>query len=125
MRTAVFALLLTLFSVSAHAESLRLAGKFGYLSEFELSARLATPASHATELSGPMTITHVGLCTHNGPQQVQGQIRLRFAGAGAPVKATLVFDGHECTYSGRLSETAIGEMSCPGTDALPFSLWSQ
>ncbi len=124
MKTAVLALLLVMLGVPARAESLQLSGKFGYLSEFELSARLAAPAPNAAELSGPMTITHVGLCTHDGPQQVQGQIRLRFAGANAPVKATLVFDGHECTYSGQLSQSAIGEMNCPGVSTLPFSLWS-
>lgn len=124
MRTAVLALLLVMLGASARAEPLQLSGKFGYLSEFELSAQLSTPAPNATELSGPMTITHVGLCTHDGPQQVQGQIRLRFAGANAPVKATLVFEGRECTYSGRLSQSAIGEMNCPGISTLPFSLWS-
>ena len=125
MRTAVLALLLAMLGVSARAEPLQLAGKFGYLSEFELSARLAAPAPNAKELSGPMTITHVGLCTHDGPQQQQGLIKLQIAGAGAPVKATLVFDGHECTYRGRLSQAAVGEMDCPGISALPFSLWAQ
>jgi hypothetical protein len=125
MKTAICALLLVMLGASARADQLQLAGKFGYLSEYELSAQLATPAHDAEELSGPLTIKHVGLCTHDGPQQKQGQIRLRFAGPNAPVKATLVFDGRECTYSGRLSSTAVGAMNCPGVEALPFSLWTQ
>ena len=125
MRTAVLALLLAMLGLSARAEPLQLSGKFGYLSEFELSARLAAPAPNAKELSGPMTITHVGLCTHNGPPQQQGLIKLQIAGPHAPVKATLVFDGHECTYRGPLSKTGSGEMDCPGISALPFSLWAQ
>jgi hypothetical protein len=125
MRTVIFALVLVTLGAPARADTLRLAGKFGYLSEFELSARLAAPAPNAKELSGPMTITHVGLCTHNGPQQQQGTIKLHIAGPRAPVKATLVFDGHECIYRGRLSQTDIGQMNCPGVDALPFTLWSQ
>jgi hypothetical protein len=125
MRTAVFALLLAMPGVSARAEPLQLNGKFGYLSEYELSAQLAAPRPNAKELSGPMTITHVGLCSHSGPQQQQGQIKLQLAGAGAPVKATLVFDGRECSYRGPLSKTGIGEMNCPGVEALPFSLWAQ
>jgi hypothetical protein len=125
MRTAVFALLLAMLAASAQAQSLQLSGKFGYLSEFEVSARLAASTPGAKELSGPMTVTHVGLCTHNGPQQQQGLIKLQMAGPRAPVKATLVFDGRECSYRGPLSQTAIGEMDCPGIAALPFSLWAQ
>lgn len=125
MKAAVLALLLAMLSVSARAESLQLAGKFGYLSEFELSAQLAAPAPNAKEFSGAMTIRHVGLCTHDGPEQKQGHIKLQFAGPSAPVKATLVFDGHECSYRGRLSKTAVGQMDCPGISALPFSLWAQ
>jgi hypothetical protein len=126
MRTYVLALLFAILSVSADAQSLQVNGKFGYLGEYELSADVVAQASNGTmEFSGPMIVRHVGLCTHDGPDQKDGQIRLQFASATSRIKATLLFDGRECTYSGRLSETDVGEMNCPGAPALPFSMWSK
>ena len=53
MRTFASAILLTIFGASAHAQSLQLDGKFGYLGEYELTAEVAAPASGANkEFSG-------------------------------------------------------------------------
>ncbi len=71
-----------------------------------------------------MIVRHVGICTHDGPDQVDGQIRLQFAGATSQVTATLLFDGHQCSYRGRLSQSERGELVCPGA-AVPFNMWSQ
>ena len=126
MRAFALALLVATFSLPAQAQSLQVKGKFGYLGEYELSADVAAQASNGKqEFSGPMVVRHVGVCTHDGPAQKDGQIRLQIAAASARVTATLSFDGRECTYRGTLSRTDIGEMNCPGVSALPFSMWSK
>ena len=45
-----------------------------------------------------MTVRHVGLCSHSGPNEMDGQIKLRFTDATSKIAATLWFDGHQCTY---------------------------
>ena len=125
MRTCLFALPILLLGAPALAESLQLSGKFGYLGEYELSVDIPVQdASGKTEFSGPMTVKHVGVCTHDGPDEVEGKISLRFSDAASRVKAVLVFDGHECTFSGKLSKTNGGELVCPGA-AVPFAMWSR
>jgi len=118
----VLALALALLGGGAHAQALLLNGKFGYLGEYEFSAQVAADAGQA-ELSGPLTVRHVGLCTHNGPSEVSGQIKLRIAQVSSRVNATLLFDGHRCSFSGTLSQSSIGEMICADA-AVPISLWS-
>ena len=39
------------------------------------------------------------------------------------MKATLLVDGVECTYSGRLSDSYTGTMNCPDRRAVPLRLW--
>jgi hypothetical protein len=125
MRACLLALPVVALALPAFAQSLALSGKFGYLSEYELSAQVSAHAANgATEYSGPLTVKHVGICTHDGPDQVEGKISLQFVDAQARVKATLVFGEHHCTYSGMLSESRGGELVCPGS-AVPFNMWSQ
>jgi hypothetical protein len=119
------ALPVLVIALPALADTLQLSGKFGYLGEYELSAEIpAQDSAGQTELSGPLIVKHVGICSHDGPDEVEGTISLRFAGAQRQVKATLVFDGHRCTFSGKLSETGRGELVCPGA-AVPFAMWTR
>jgi hypothetical protein len=105
MRTYILAPLIAIFSVSADAQSLQVNGKFGYLSD-ELTANVAAQASNGKkEFSGSMIVRHVGLCTHDGPDRQNGQIRLQFAGTTSRITGILFFDGRDYTYSGKLSET--------------------
>ena len=78
------------------------------------------------ELSGALIVKHVGVCTHDGPDEVKGTISLRLAEASPPrVKATLVFGGHKCSFDGMLSKTeGAGELVCPGA-AVPFAMWTR
>ena len=125
MRAGLLAPPIAVLALPAFAQSLQLSGKFGYLSEYELSAKVAAHASNRKrEFSGPMIVRHVGVCTHDGPDQVDGTISLRFSDAASRVKAVLVFDGHECTFSGKLSETDGDELVCRSA-AVPFIMWSQ
>jgi hypothetical protein len=47
---------------STQAGSIQVAGKLGYLSEWEISAEV-TPDARKKEFSGPLTIRHTGVCT--------------------------------------------------------------
>jgi hypothetical protein len=119
-RALAVATLVLGFSAAAQAQSLTLAGKFGYLGEYELTATLA--ATDAKSYAGPMTVRHVGLCTHKGPPQYDGRITLKLADARAT--AVLSFDGRECAFKGTLSKEGLGELTCPDA-AVPASLWSR
>jgi hypothetical protein len=46
---------------AAQAQSLRVAGTAGYVSEWELSGETQTVSGAANEYFGPLTIKHVGL----------------------------------------------------------------
>jgi len=39
------------------------------------------------------------------------------------LSATLVLDGVECTYTGRLSDFYSGPMNCPAWMPLPLKIW--
>ena len=123
MRALALALLIAALVTHARAQSLEVKGKFGYLGEYELFATVS-PQSPGVQhrLIGPMTVRHVGLCTHNGPNESRGEITLQFIDATSPVQATLAFDGRQCRYQGRMAENNIGELSCSG-DSVPFSIW--
>jgi hypothetical protein len=121
MRGPLIAVIVSALGSQALAQPLQITGKFGYLGEYELSANL-TADSGARDYAGPLIVKHVGLCSHDGPPQMSGEITLHRTDAAAPVRATLLFDGRRCTFSGPLSETAVGELVCPGA-AVPASLW--
>jgi hypothetical protein len=96
----------------------------GYLSEYDLSASVSGEASRGIEeLSGTLNIKHVGLCTHNGPDETLGYIKLEFVSTSAPIIATLNFNGRECSYRGYLSESSTGVLTCAGGLSLPLRLW--
>jgi hypothetical protein len=111
---------------AAEAQTLQLGGQFGYLGEWELSAEVtAQPPAARREYAGSLTMKHVGLCAIDGPEEKTGRIKLRML-ASSRVKATLLFDGRECTYQGALSPAHIGAMECadaPDRQGTPISLW--
>ena len=80
--------------------------------------------SRLKEFTGPLKITHVGLCTQDGPEVKAGELRFQLSGSSsAQMKATLLIDGVECSYSGRLSDAYSGMMSCPDRRAVPLKIW--
>ena len=127
MRLLILVVSTTLLAGStADARSLQIHGLTGYLSEYDLSASVSSDASEGIEeLSGPLTIKHVGLCTHDGPTEILSQLKLEFADASAPVTATMSFDGHECSYRGYLSEIHVGVLTCNNGLSLPLRLWAK
>ena len=111
--------ILSIFATSAAAETRQVIGYAGPLGEWELAADVS--GETAGEFSGAATMTHVGLCTQDGPEQKSGDIRLRIS--AARLDATLSLDGIDCTYSASFSDAYKGQLSCPGLPAQPLTLW--
>ena len=108
----------------AEAQSLQVTGHAGILGEWELSASVAQRAGSRTkEFGGPLTMKHVGVCTQDGPEEKAGEMRFQLAGSPARMKATLLVDGVACTFSGKLSDSYNGMMSCPDRRPVPLKLW--
>jgi len=122
-RTAV--VILTV--VSAGLDSVQaadLAGTLGYLSEWEVTAKVAPQDAAANRaFSGPLTVRHVGVCAPGHPVEMTGEIRYRITGwLNRRMEATLVIDGNECGFEGRLGQAYEGVLSCPQWRGVPLSL---
>jgi hypothetical protein len=125
MRPISFLLTLSI-AVPAWAEPLQIHGTTGYVSEYELSASVSEQDLNGKkEFTGPLTVRHVGLCTHDGPKETVGEIRFELARSSSRVTATLAFDGSKCTYKGVLSESYHGFMNCGREGNLPLTLWTK
>ena len=107
----------------AHAQALEIIGYSGYLGEWELTATVTETAPGRKGYSGPLTMKHVGLCTQDGPEERTGEIHLELSASSSRLDATLSVAGVECSYSGRLSDSYIGTMTCPDREAVPLKLW--
>ena len=66
---------------------------------------------------------HVGICTQDGPEEKTGEIRFQLSSSSSQLNATLSVAGEECTYSGRLSDSYTGMMTCPDRVPVPLTLW--
>ena len=93
MRLLIFVVSVSALAASAaDARSLQIHGVTGYLSEYDLSASVSGEASKGIEeLSGPLNIKHVGLCTHDGPNEMLSYLKLEFVNASAPVHCDVEF----------------------------------
>ena len=120
MRAPLLGIVLTVLAGAAQAQALEVIGYAGVLGEWELSATV-TEGDRGGGYSGPVTMTHVGVCTQDGPEQKTGEIQLRIA--ASQLNATLSFGGVECTYSARLSDAYTGQMICPDRPTLPLTLF--
>ena len=125
MRPVGFLLILSSIAV-ARAEPLQIHGTTGYVGEYELSGSVSEQELNGKkEFSGPLTVRHVGLCTHDGPKETVGEIRFELSKSSSRITATLNFDGSKCTYDGALSESYRGFMDCGRGASLPLSLWTK
>ena len=125
LRTVVLVAVLSALAIPARAQSMQVYVKTGYLGEYELRSVSEQTANGRKEYSGPLVAKHVGLCTHDGPKETTGQIRLYVVGSSSRAAATLVFEGVECTYEGALSESYHGFMNCADKTSLPLRLWTK
>jgi hypothetical protein len=116
-----------LIAPSALAHTLQIQGVAGYLSEYELTADVSGQLADggSEELSGPLSVKHVGLCTHDGPNEMLGQLKIRFKDLSHKIEASLSYEGRECLYYGFLSESATGFMTCNNKLTLPLRLWTK
>ena len=122
MRTIFQLAVLGALATPAGAESLEVLGYAGVLGEWELTASV-TGNDNTKAYSGPLTMTHVGICTVDGPEEKKGEIRFRLSESSSRIQATLLVDGTECSYSARLSDFFAGSMNCPNRPAVPLKLW--
>jgi hypothetical protein len=108
----------------ARAEPVTVFGYAGLLGEWELTADVTEKSfERVREFHGAVTMTHVGLCTQDGPEQRKGEIRIEMVGSAAHLKATMRLDGVECSYAATLSDAYKGTMTCPDRPTMPLTLW--
>lgn len=125
MRPVGFVLTLSILAAPVRAEPLQIHGMSGYVGEYELSGSVSEQDSNGKrQFSGPLTVRHVGLCTHDGPKETIGEIRFELAKSSS-ITATLDFDGNKCAYKGVLSESFQGFMDCGRQGSLPLRLWTK
>jgi hypothetical protein len=124
VRALILLIGLGTFATPAGAESLQVLGYAGVLGEWELTAAVTEKAMGRTkEFSGPLTMTHVGMCTQDGPEKRNGEIRFQRSTWSSRLNAILSVAGVECTYSGKLSDSYTGMMTCPDRPPIPLTLW--
>ena|SRR5215475_13281410 len=126
MRPVSVALAMSILAVAARAEPLQIHGTTGYVGEYELDASVSEQdLAGKKQYSGPLTVRHVGLCTHDGPKETVGEIRFELAKSSSRITATLEFDKSKCAYQGVLSESYRGFMDCGREGSLPLRLWTK
>ena len=121
MRALLLSTGLVALFAPAHAQPLEIIGYSGYLGEWELTATVAESALKG--YSGPLTMKHVGLCTQDGPEEKTGEMHLEISASSSRLDATLSVAGIECSYSGQLSDSYTGTLTCPDREAVPLKLW--
>jgi hypothetical protein len=123
MRGLLVLFTLSLVVTAAAADPLKVAGQLGFLGEWKLTADLTESGQNGQrEFAGPYILKHVGLCTHDGPEEKAGQMRLKILASPARVMATLLVDGAECTYSAGKSSGYDGALSCPSQSPVTLIL---
>jgi len=122
VRTTFQLMVLVALATPAGAQSLEIFGYAGVLGEWELTASV-TGNDNTKDYSGSLTMTHVGICTADGPEEKKGNIRLQVSQPSSRMSATLVLDGVTCTYTGRLSASYTGVMNCPDRSPVPLHIW--
>jgi hypothetical protein len=112
------------FTAAPNVAAMELLGQAGVLGEWELTGNLVEAGAGARqEFSGRLKMTHVGICSVDGPEERAGEIRLRLLGSQSHLSANLVLDGVPCSYSARKTHAYEGTMSCTGRGPVPLLLW--
>lgn len=95
LKTLLLALTLFALATPTRAQSLRVTGETGYLSEWALSGNVRESKSgRVRELSGSLNMKHVGLCSQAGPEEKAAEIRLQITkpGLSSHFEATMTVD---------------------------------
>jgi hypothetical protein len=104
----------------AAAQTRAVAGQFGILGEWDVTATLTKQTSG--QWVGPAQMRHVGYCTVDGPEEKSGELQLRLAETRGRIDGTIVIDGLACTFSGRLKDGYNGTLRCPDRRDVPITL---
>jgi hypothetical protein len=123
LRALLLSILLGAAAGSAQARPLEIIGYSGYLGEWELTATVTETASGRAGYLGPLTMKHIGLCSQDGPEERTGEMHLEISASMSRLDATLSVAGVECSYSGRLSDSYVGDMTCPDREPVPLKMW--
>jgi hypothetical protein len=123
VRALLLSIVLGALVAPAHAQSLEVIGYSGYLGEWELTATVTETAPGRKGYSGPLMMKHVGVCTQDGPEERTGEMHLEISASSSQLDATLSVAGVQCSYSGRLSDSYTGTMTCLDREAVPLKLW--
>ena len=108
---------------AVEAPSLQVLGQVGVLGEWELTAKVSsTDAGVGQRFSGPLLMTHVGICSVDGPEKKTGELQLQLT-EPSHIRATLVVEGVTCTYAGRKSDSYSGVLRCPDRRDVPLLMW--
>ena len=124
MRAFALVMALLIFAGPAAAQSREVAGQAGVLGEWEITATVTERVHDGVkQFIGPLSLKHVGVCMVGGPEEKTGELRLRILSSSASVEATLLIEGSECSFSGKLKEAYDGVMTCQDRRAVPLHLW--
>lgn len=113
---------------TAQGQSLRITGTAGYLAEWELDGELTQRASgRSSDFSGQVILKHVGLCSHDGPQERSSEMKVRIfrSGPSSQIQTQLLYEGTWCSYRGELSANSThGFMTC-NSAGIPLTFQTQ
>jgi hypothetical protein len=104
----------------ATAQTRGIAGQFGVLGEWDLTAVVTKQT--AGHWAGPAHMRHVGYCTVEGPEEKTGELQLKLAEGGGRINGTILIDGVACTFSVRLKDGYDGTLRCPDRRDVPMTL---
>src|SRR3954462_13532544 len=95
MKALLVPIMLSVLAVPAGAaQPLQVIGYSGYLGEGELTATVTATAPGSTaEYSGPLTMKHVGIRTHDGREEETGALRFQTWASSSRLNATLSVAG--------------------------------
>lgn len=116
--------ILSLIGLCGAAQARELAGRFGYLGEWDVVATLSeekTGGALAAELAGSLRMKHNAVCGPGETPEKSGHIRMSVRGNRYSAQMTL--GGASCAFSGTLSESAHSFVRCGGEGQVPLRLW--
>jgi hypothetical protein len=124
MRVAQVIAILLPVGFGIGAEARELAGRFGYLGEWDVAAVLSEEKAgrpSAMEFAGSLLMKHNAVCGPGETPEKSGHIRMSVRGNRYSAQMTLA--GSSCSFSGTLSETAHSFVTCGGEGQIPLRLW--
>src|SRR5476649_3053824 len=104
----------------AVAQTRAVAGQFGILGEWDLTASLTKQTDG--QWAGPVLLKHLGYCTVAGPEEKTGALQLRLAEMRGRINGTIFIDGVACTFSAHLKDGYDGTLRCPDRRDVPMTL---